>query len=294
MNHNIRTPRGATRAAMVGMAALGLAAGVAPAHAGWLDSLFGSSAKAAAKGNPGRRDWQVREFTEVRLAAREPGSTPNQHPQQFNTENLRRLLSQVRIAEGSASEPLFASDELGELIEPLVQAFENAGPDDDVLLLSTARRGGGALLQPYAITARLFVQAGKLQLLVHDARYDFMNLYIGSRKPPVFTYGSRTQTGTAAMRSDAAAPVRPDWLAMSITGASAAGAALVPAAAPGAVPTAMPAASPAPMPVAPVQGAAAAAGDVEQRLTVLKRLREKGLITEEEYVQKRKEILSQL
>ena len=48
------------------------------------------------------------------------------------------------------------------------------------------------------------------------------------------------------------------------------------------------------MPVAPVQGAAAAAGDVEQRLTVLKRLREKGLITEEEYVQKRKEILSQL
>jgi hypothetical protein len=39
---------------------------------------------------------------------------------------------------------------------------------------------------------------------------------------------------------------------------------------------------------------AAAVDDIERRLEILKRLREKGLITEDEYQQKRKEILQLL
>ena len=289
---NIRISRRAARAATIGLVALGLLGSVAPASAGWLDSLFGSSDKAPAKGNANRRDWVLHEFTVIRLAAREADSPPNQHPQQFNAENLRRVLAQVRLADGAGSEPLFASDELGELIEPLVQAFENAGPNDDVLLLSSARRGGGVLLQPYAATVRLFVQAGTLNLIANDARYEFMNRYIGTRKQPVFTYGSRTHAGSAALRSDVATAVRPDWLAMSMGGGPAA--VTMPAAAPALAAGALaPAAAP---PAAPpvASPAAAPANDVEQRLTVLKRLRDKGLISEEEYAQKRKEILSQL
>ena len=287
MKH-IRLSRSTRRAASVALIALGLLGSSATASAGWLDSLFGSSEK-AVKGDSKRRDWVLHEFTVVRLAAREADAPPNQHPQQFNAENLHRLLAQVRTAGGAGSEPLFAADELGELIEPLVQAFENARPNDDVLLLSSARRGSGVLLQPFAVTARLFVQSGNLQLIVNDARYEFMNRAIGTRQQPVFTYGSRARAGTAVLRSDAATAVRPDWLAMSMAGTPAAAAALP---AVGAGPAVGSGTGPAaPAAAAPV---AAPSNDIEQRLTVLKRLREKGLISEEEYVQKRKEILSQL
>jgi hypothetical protein len=143
------------------------------------------------------------------------------------------------------------------------------------------------LLQPYAVTARLFVQDGQLQLIVNDARYEFMNLYIGSRQPPVFTYGSRDRASKAMLRSDASTAKRPDWLTMPVASVSArtSGPAPVQMAAPPAV-----SAPAAPM-VSPV---AAPPNDFEQRLTLLKRLRDKGLISEEEYLQKRKEILSQL
>lgn len=289
MKH-IRLSRPTHRAATIVLVALGLLGASTTASAGLLDSLFGSSEKSASKGDSKRRDWVVHEFTVVRLAAREADAAPNQHPQQFNAENLRRLLSQVRMAGGAGSEPLFATAELGDLIEPLVQAFENARPNDDVLLLSSARRGGGMLIQPYAVTARLFVQSGSLQLIVNDARYEFMNRYIGTREQPVFTYGSRTRAGTAVLRSDVATTVRPDWLAMSMAGTPAVGA-VQPAAGAGPVSGGTVAAPLAPAAAAP---AAAASNDIEQRLTVLKRLRDKGLISEEEYQQKRKEVLQGL
>jgi hypothetical protein len=59
---------------------------------------------------------------------------------------------------------------------------------------------------------------------------------------------------------------------------------------------AAPAAVVAPPPATPARKAldAPAVDDIERRLETLKRLREKNLITEEEYQQKRKEILQLL
>jgi hypothetical protein len=75
--------------------------------------------------------------------------------------------------------------------------------------------------------------------------------------------------------------------------AAAPAAAVLPAAAPAATvapaPPAPAAAPPLPRPRDPGY-----ADDVEQRLLTLKRLRDRGLISEEEYQQKRKEILQQL
>ena len=262
----------------------------APASAGILDGIFGAKSSAEAKGEARRRSWTIRDFSTVQLVAREAGAKENQHPAQINADVLRQQLTKVRFASGNATRPLFTPDEAEELVEPLVQAFAAAGPADDVLLLSSARRSDAVLLRPMAVTARLFVQGGSLQFIVRDARFDFYNDYVGSKKDPTFTYGSRSGPGSAVLSSDGASAVRADWLALPLAAAAGGGATpAAPMSAPAAATPTAPAAAPALRPRDP-----GFADEVEQRLTTLKRLRDRGLITEEEYQQKRREILQAL
>lgn len=293
----MRQPIRPTSSAWIaGLVVACLSVTAAPARAGVMDFLFGASDKSAdtAKPDGRRRSWPVHDFTAIRLVPREPGSAPNQHPVQVDAEALRQQLAQVRFVVGAGTQALFAADELGELIEPLIEAFGNATPDDDLLLLSTSRRGGGLLSQPLGITARLFVQGGQLQLLVNDARYEFFNDYKGTGKPPQFNFGSRTKASQIALRSTTGSNTRPDWLALPTTlpaaPAVAAPVAVTPkTVAPAATAPAAPAAQPALRPRDP-----GFADEAEQRLLTLKRLRERGLISEEEYQQKRREILQAL
>lgn len=276
----------------------------APAHAAWLDSLFGKSdtanAPAGSAASSKQRNWRIGEFTSLQLAPREAGTPPNDQPAQISGDALRRQLALVRFGDG-AGRPLFAADELGELVEPLVQALSVAGPGDDLLLVSSSRRDGGILMPPTAVTARLFVQGGALQVIVHDARFDFYDKYRGTSVAPTFVPGSRTAATSTAIRSEGAANRRGDWLAIPM-GAGAAAAPpppppppvglAAPAAAGLAATPAAPAAAPAPRPLSPREPGFAE--DVEQRLLLLKRLRDKGLISEPEYEQKRAEILKLL
>ncbi|MBS0435084.1 MAG: SHOCT domain-containing protein [Proteobacteria bacterium] len=261
-----------------------------------MDFLFGASEKAAEPAHSGsrQRSWTVREFSAVRLVAREAGAPANQHPAALDPEALRQQLAQVRFDVAGGSQALFAADELAEIISPLVEAFANAGPDDDLLLLSSSRRGGGIFVQPFAVTARLFVLGSRVNLIVNDARFEFYNEYRGSGRVPQFSFGSRAKAGSVTLRSTGATSQRSDWLVLSDA---------APAAAPAAR-TAPPAALPAPTVAAPspAQPAQPAlrprdpgyADEIEQRLLTLKRLRERNLISEEEYQQKRREILQAL
>lgn len=277
------------------MGGAALLAGAQPAQAGWLDALFGKPAAQteAAQAGPGQRLWRIREFTTVALVPREAGvaeTPPMTSMPAISPEALRQQLARVQIVGRSAPEPLFAADELAELVTPLAQALGRAGAGDDVLLLSSSRRDGGVLASPTAVTARLFVQGDSLQLIVHDARFDFYDNFRGTQVAPRFTFGSRTSTGVAQIQSAGASNRRADWLAMALT--TMARDAGVPAATP-----MSPAATTAPMPA--VQPArkpldATSADDIERRLETLKRLRDKGLISEDEYLQKRKEILQLL
>ena len=107
-----------------------------------------------------------------------------------------------------------------------------------------------------------------------------------------------------AIRSAAASNVRADWLAIPVRGVAAGAAAIAPlpalsvVAPAGAIQPALmpaagaPAASPTPAARQPLD--AAGAQDLERRLETLKRLRERNLITEDEYQQKRREILQLL
>jgi hypothetical protein len=262
--------------------------GTPAAHAGWLDGLLAQSPTPAASANARQRSWPIREFTRIELVPREAGSEPNQHPATLQADALRQLLGQIQYVDrNGAPQALFAADELADLAMPLVQALGRAGPGDDVLLLSSSRRDGGILMAPTAVTARLFVQGGSLQFIVRDARFEFYDAYRGTQAAPRFTFGSRSAAGTATVQSPGASRPRADWLSIPMQTSAQA--------------TAQSGATAAPAPVVqvappPARKAldAAAVDDIERRLEILKRLREKGLITEDEYQQKRKEILQLL
>jgi hypothetical protein len=323
----MRSIHRATRLALL-CACLGGAA-VSAGAADWKDWFFGKTATDAPV-NPEKKVWQIGEFTSVQRVPREAGSAPNQHPALVQIEGLRQALGAMRLDVGGKPEPLFGNDELTELVEPLRQALSVAGPGDDLLLLSSDRRGQGFLAPQLTLTARLFVQGDQLNLIVRDARQDFISMYLGMKgnMQPTFTYGSRTTVGSAKLQSVSASSKRADWMLIPMGAAAVTATATVAAPAPGAVPllapaaaaaaTAVPlsaapavAAAPVSAPVAPVAAAATlgAAATVatpqrgrdasymeeqELRLKTLKRLRDSGLISEDEYLQKRREVLQAL
>ncbi|UZD56315.1 SHOCT domain-containing protein [Caldimonas aquatica] len=302
--------------AMLALAlAVGATAALPPAHAGIREVLFGRGEAGGAGAGPGeatpRRVWSVREFTQVRLVPREPQAQANQHPAAYTPEQLRRWMETITFLRNGRQEPLFGADELAELPVALAQALAFAAPGDDVVLLSTSRRDAGLLATPLGITARLFVQpAGALNLVVHDARLDFVNAYRGSRLLPEFDFGSRERPGSVTLASSAAELRRQDWLvfrgaegaATAAAGGVARAGASVPAApaAPAGVNAGAPGGGPTAAGRAAASGRAVAPRDAhfyeeqEQRLQALKRLRERDLISEEEYRAKRKEILDAL
>lgn len=259
----------------------------------WLCAAMSSWASGAqdASGTAGpdeasarqQRTWRLDEFSSMRLVAKEPGAPDNQHPATLDAAALLARLGAVEVLSRGRTQRLFEPTELQALVPVLVQALDAARRGEDVVLLSTARRDG-LLGAPRAITARLFVQGDALQFIVHDARFEFVEAYRRTHVNPRFEFGSRGHAGVDTLRDDAATSVRADWLAWPMN-------ALV---AP--PPAARPANTPA-SPPAPAQAGRAAPAEpdgIEQRLITLERLRQKGLISEDEYRQKRREILQQL
>jgi hypothetical protein len=235
--------------------------------------------------SPRAREWRIHELTVVRLAPREPGSdAPNAHPAAVAPEVLRRALGSITTVVRGRTENLFSNDELDDLVGPLVQALGAAGPGQDVELLSTARRHGNFLSTPYGVTARLFVGEEGLNLIVHDARLDFFHAYRATKVLPRFQHGSRAQAGPSAVASPQGQARRADWLVFSLHPVAAAPAKVaVPAVAPGPAAAAVPA-----------RRDERFYEEQEQRLRGLQRLREQGLITDEEFQRKRREILQLL
>lgn len=288
------------------VAAVVLALGCGAANAGVMDFLFGKKSTGAdapaQAADSKRRTWQISEFSAIRLVPKEAGSPANQQPVSLQPEGIRQQLALVRAQVNGKSEALFHADELKDLAEPLSQALSVAGPNDDVLLLSTSRRGEGLLSTPLGVTARLFAQDGNLNVVVRDVRRDFVNAYRGTHIEPQFEFGARAKQSAATLQSPGGANKRADWVQLPI----------VAAAAPVAVPLAAPAPAPirtinsvAPAAVAPAAAVVAPAPaapsrdtafyeEQARRLKGLKLLRDQNAISEEEYQQKRKEILSGL
>ena len=243
----------------------------------------------ALAAEPGQTQWKLGSFTWVKRVPAEPGAAPNAHPAQLGAEALQSLLTPVRAKDEGKDLPLFGKDELKDLAKALSEALSLARPGEDLILLSTSKHGAGFLERATALTARLFVRDGALNLIVHDARLDFMDRYLVENLQPAFAYGSRTTASAALLQAPQATRLRGDWLTLPLIVAPAPTPAPVVAAAP--TPVALPVAAP-----EPAQAARDAAffEAQTQRLKALKRLRDEDLISEAEYQEKREAILKTL
>ncbi|MDP1830443.1 MAG: hypothetical protein Q8K67_00145 [Geothrix sp.] len=237
---------------------------------------------------PGQTQWKLANFTWVKRVPAEPGAPANAHPATLSEEALVAALGPVLTAEEGQDVPLFAKEELKRLTKALREALALAQPGEDVILLSTFKRGGGFMEMPLGLTARLFVRDGALNLIVHDARLPFMDRYSADRTLPAFAYGSRTAGSGGTIQAPGATGLRGDWLALPL------------AAAPAPAPAQIPALAQPPAPALPAPGAPATLRDAAfyeaqaQRLKALKRLRDENLLSEAEYQEKREAILKTL
>ncbi len=236
----------------------------------------------APAAEPGQTQWRLATFTWVKRVPAEPGAAANAHPAALTDAALVTALGPVQVSLEGQTIPLFAPDELAGLAKALREAFALAQPGDDLILLSSHRRGGRFMDQPQGLTARLFVRDGALNLIVHDARLDFMDRYSGDRTLPTFAYGSRKEASGLSLQSPGATRLRSDWLALPLVAPP-------------------PVAASTPAPAAPkITPEASTARDAAfyeaqaQRLKALKRLRDENLISDAEYQEKRDAILKTL
>lgn len=221
-----------------------------------------------------RKSWEYAPLSWVRCKPAERDAPPNGQPLRVDTATLARILSQVTVRVGSRDEPLFTPEEAAALGKAMAEALGLAGPDEDLEIISTYKRKQTYFDVPMGVTARVFAQDGKLNLIVREARLDWVYGYHLNYQMPAFTYGSRAKAGSEVLHAPGAESRRPDWLVLSLEPA-----------APVAVP--VPAAEPAPA------AKPAAPASMEERLSGLKRFREQNLITEEEYKQKKQELLKE-
>jgi len=245
---------------------------------GWMLRMMLSLALAPSlvlANEPGRTQWKLADFTWVKLVPAEPGAPVNAHPAKLTETALVAALLPVQVSVEGRDIPLFAKDELAGLTKALLEALSLARPGDDLILLSTHRRGGGFMNQPQGLTVRIFVREGALNLIIHDARLDFMDRYLADSTLPAFAYGSRTVVSAIDFRDEGATRLRRDWLAIPLA--------------------AVPAEPAATVPTAPVSDRNAAFYEAQaQRLKALKRLREENLLSEVEYQNIREAILKTL
>jgi hypothetical protein len=257
----------------------------------------------------------------------------NSHPRDLGGR-LRAVLESLRVdlPEQEKTAPVFTRAELGLVTEPLLQAFRKAAPDEDVALVIEGMHPGKYGLQRCTLTARLFVRNGdelnvifnRLHVPVND--YDSpMGMEATDYRLKPLVPGSRCEKAGEKFPALIANNVvrfheqegvpRKNWLTVSL----AAQPQPVPAPAPVVAPpvyqasppaiqapaqTAPPAYQAPRQTTSPVQDANRIAAPPAQqqqpektileRLQILKDLRVKGLITDQEYQEKKKAILDSL
>lgn len=222
------------------------------------------------------------QFKNMLVVKREAGSDAVQHPQQLDPAAVSALLKQIKIRR-SRGEPelLFDddhADELREFSAWLSEGLALAGPDNDLLFHYPQNRGLGLIRENLMTTGRVFVSDGKLNIIFGDIQEYYEGQWLRAKLLPKFKAASRKQAvlqGREVVNTTnakLASPARKDWVQISLTAVPASAARRADGG---------PAAAPAP----------ASASD---RLLKLKDLHDKGLITNDEFEAKRKQIIDGL
>ena len=225
------------------------------------------------------------QFGYVRIERIEDGAQPNDHPYKVTATQLKSVLANLQVQKSGDPDPIFTEEEQNEVAAPLAIALGKAGPSEDVTFAVSGKRGPVALLMSRTVTTgRMFVKNGAINIIFNDIHGEFENQFLATGWLRPFVAGSRNSPApvnvVAPPGTTYAAGNRRDWILLAES--------TVP---PPLAPLARDRTTPGVAPVAP-QGDYYQ--DVEKRLTILKGLKDKGLITEQEYDDKRKEILKGL
>jgi len=227
----------------------------------------------AASGLP--RNWEYAPQSYLRRAPAETGAPANGQPLQVDPALLKGALGGLRVVLEGKEAALFVPEEAERLASALARVLVLAKPDEDLEVLSTFKRDKGWLTGSPSVEARVFIHDGKLNVIVHDPRLDWIVDYNLTQRFPTFVFGSRTKPSPVVLKADGAELPRADWAILSLTPP--------PPSQP--TPTSKTAGQPQPAP------AAQPTGTVEERLRGLKQFRDQNLITEEEYVHQKQDLL---
>ena len=239
-----------------------------------------------------RELWHSRDQF-VALESLEQGAEgPNSHPSEVAAEALTALLSAIDVRNEGASgtAPLFTQAALEALVPQLHQALRAATPQDDVTFAVIGLHSSlyGLAKSPKVTTGRIFRRDGHLNLIVGMAQKD-VNEREDRRLAP-FIPGSRRQAQVGAWQllphagQELFSLKRKDWIVFTDAP----------------LPVTINVPEPAKIgllqhtPLVPPQPAPAETRSPVERMIILNELKNKGLITDEEYKGKRQQILNGL
>jgi hypothetical protein len=219
----------------------------------------------------------------------EPGNR-NSHPITLEADQLSAVLSRVRARSGETDEiiDLFPEKNRAELAAQLAKELRRIDPDQELHLVSFRHIGTLFSGQRNASAARVFMQSGRLNLILGQIDLFFSEFRDPDR--PVPPMGSRKRATSLKGRIIPTEGVtfvfgRNDWVALDLVRAAPPPPAVAPSAK-GSGQT--------PGITSPKVAAKPQAKSIEEKLWILKNLRDKELITEQEYVEKRRQILDDL
>jgi len=213
---------------------------------------------------------------------------PNDHPAEFTLDRLTAILSsiEVRPGEGDKTEPLLTRSAVEALGPYLRQGLQQASPTQDVTfaVIGLHKALYGLAKSPKVTTGRVFFKSGRLNIIVGLVQQEVRDR--DDRRLFPFTPGSRYRAASGDWTLLTNAPlVRKDWLAF---GDEWQAPAVVPAADSVQRPPAQQAAP------APPEKKSSDTRRPADRLNTLNELKDRGLVTDEEYRSKRLEILNSL
>lgn len=263
--------------------------------------LAGPAGCATTAGHGGeaavRMVWQGRDqFVAIEKQDSHPsGAAANDHPADIPAERIRGALAaiDVRLPDQGRDVPLFHDPEVQLLGEAVRKGLASAGPDEDVTFAVIGQHAllAGLLKERKITTGRIFCRNGRLTIIFGDVLRDVKEnedrrlhpLLRGSRGTPA----PHDWVLVAKPGGEAFALERPDWITFPLT-------------APGAAPPLPPEAAgavrtpPTTAPPAPPERPSTTKPGIAERLMLLNELRDKHLITDEEYRGKRQQILDGL
>lgn len=224
---------------------------------------------------------------------------PNAHPLDVPADRLRSALGsiEVRLPGNDRNVQLFSEPELAVLTGNISKALAKAGPDEDVTFVVIGHHAAvmGLFKERRLTAGRVFCRDGEINIIFGDLLRDVKENE-DRRLYPILP-GSRSSSAPrnwelTVKTGEIFSMKRPDWITFPIMGPA------VSVGIPG-VPQETGATGTGVKPVTPAlpslqKPAPAAKKSIEERLMLLNELRDKKLITDEEYRAKRLDILNEL